>query len=266
MYIKKVKLGVEDLTRLLSTGECECIVVGKPLKIGSCYEVWGADGYFVKVCGYDGEKYVLRKNDGELESTSRAKNEGERKVNITSRLDRGMFVGGKSKFDVGEEVAVAEDYMSIVHRYGEEGYKFIAKALGMEWGIEARGAIHASAGYARVKYVDARAMPRRIRIVSSEVRRVSSISDKEWLLLGVTWANKDVEINRKMQCVGRAVYLRDSEVVLYKYETVSGGVEHYSDAMSVEQRLETNRIMLSEGEAKAEEYQRKVAKELYEEW
>ena len=266
MYIKKVRLGVEDLTRLLGTGECECIVAGKTLKIGSNYEVWGADGYFVKVCGYDGEKYVLRKNEGELESTSRAKGEGERKVNIMSRLDRGMFVGGKSKFDVGEEITIAECYLDIVKRLGEEGYKFIAQALGMEWGIDARSAIRASAGWARVKYVNARAMPRRIRIVSSEVRKVSEITPREWLLLGVTWGNRDAEIDRKMQCVGRAIWLRDGEIVLYKYETMSGGVEHWSDTLDAEQRREYTNILVSEGEAKAKEYQHRKVKELYEEW
>lgn len=239
MYIKKIKLELEDLTHLLSKGECECVVsesgaIGKvsDLRLGTTYELHGAKGFFVRVCRNDGHKVLLCKNEGVLTNTPREKSIAMRKVDVCSRLDNGMFVGGKSRFNIGEEVAVAEDYFNLCQRVGREYMKEIAKAHRLEDIFQ----VKSLAGWNNKKLVLAEVMPRRIEVVSCELKRVRDISDREWFLLGVDWVNSDMEIDRKVRCVGRVAFDNNTEVMLYRYKTLKGSVQTDRDLTTYKDR------------------------------
>lgn len=229
MYVKKLKLNVDDMSRLLLNGEC---LVEKELVIDSIYEVSGVGGLFVKACKYEGDKVKVCKYEGEVKSTPRGKKEGLRKANVISRRDEGMFVGGKSKFEVGDEVAVMEAYAFICDRLSRAYMKEIAKVHG----IEDVNEVKALGGWYNKKLVLAEAMPRRLEVVSAEVKRVREISEEEWHLLGVDWVNKEMEIDRKRSYVGRVAWDNNQEVVLYRYKTLKGSVQTEADLKSYKEK------------------------------
>lgn len=229
MYVKKLKLNVDEMSRLLLNGEC---LVEKGLVVDSIYEVSGVRGLYVKACKYEGDKVKVCKYEGEVKSTPRGKKEGLRKANVISRRDEGMFVGGKSRFEVGEEVAVMEAYAFICDRLSRGYMKEIAKVHG----IENVNEVKALGGWYNKKLVLPEAMPRRVEVVSGEVKRVRDISEEEWHLMGVDWFNKEMEIDRKRGYVGRAVYDNNQEVVLYRYKTLKGSVQRESDLRTYKEK------------------------------
>lgn len=232
MYIKKIRLGADEMARLMTTKECRIL---DKLVIASIYEVWGVKGYFVKVMRVDENGSTIRTTEEQLTNTCRVKKKKElRKVSVMSKLDEGMFVGGKSKFDIGEQVAVAESYLNITMRLGDEGYKFIMEALG----VQERKDIRKLPSWGNAKYVEPSAMVRRIEVIDCKICRVSEITREEWFSLGVDWINSDMEIDRKTRCVGRHALEMDSEVVLYKYKTLRGSVQGKFDAMTYKERDE----------------------------
>lgn len=229
VYVKKLKLGFDELLALGKDGTCKC-KAKEDAYVGSIYELSGYQGKYVMVTKSEKGVMELRWHEGKVLSATRG---GElRKVSVTSRRDEGAFIGGASKFKVGEEVAVAEDYFNLCLRVGRGYMKDIAKAHG----IEEVNKVKALPGWYNKKYVCAEVMPRRVEVLSAEVLRVSEISEELWHLLGVDWVNKDMELDRKKRLVGTNAWVKDSEVIVYRYKTLKGSVQTEADLKTYKEK------------------------------
>lgn len=232
MYIKKLKLDAEHLLALMSEGSCKC-PARSDAYVGSTYELSQLKGKYVLISRCDNGIMELRWNEEGALSVGRGKN-GLRKANVKSRRDEGAFIGGKSKFLTGEEVAVAESYFDVCNRLGKEYMEDIAKAYGCSEVSEVRKL----GGWRNKKYVMPDLMPRRIRIVNADVMRVSEISEELWHLMGVDWVNEEMEFDRKIEYVGKDAWNLDRNVVVYTYTTIKGSVQGEFDAMTYKEREE----------------------------
>lgn len=238
MYIKKIKLDYESIERLMQDGVCEC-EHRKDAKCGEVYELSSFKGKFVMVESCDERKMRLIWTDAVMNGTTRTGGRGIRKVSIKSRLDNGAFIGGVSKFAVGEEVSVCEMYSYLCNVIGKKEGKAAKEAFERKV-AEGHGVdvtrIGALSGWNNRKHVKPELMPRKVRIESAEVVNVQDISDDDWHLMGVDWMNKEFETPVKVDYVGSTRWATNAKVVLYRYSTISGSVQNDMDLLTCEQR------------------------------
>lgn len=231
----KVKMSRDDLKSLLTDGKVVCPFDGG-LLVGSTYLVSGTDIRVLVKSAYqedDGKTYVVFvDSEHKVVDAPRIRNEELRKVSILSKRDDGAFAGKASRFQVGEEVAVSECYLSVYERIkrnegikaAEEYRKKVVEFEGVELGRS-----NGVAGWYNAKYVKPELMPRRVEIVSCEEVKARDISDEDWHLMGVDWIREGYADARKRQYIGEANWDANKAVVIYRYKTLEGSVQTERD-------------------------------------
>lgn len=214
----KLRLNKGTIKELLVNGRV--VLSHDSLSIGKSYGVWGIDDLFVRVCDVDERQMAtLEVVEGIKKKFIRRAN-ALRKVSLRSRRNEGLFIGGATCYDVGEEVAVSENYKSVVERLGSSYKEVIAKCEDVDVDD-----VCMLKGWTNMKYAKAEALPRRIVIVSSRVVSVSDISDEDWRTMGVDWIDGDGSVEKRLY-VGVERWNANECVVLYRYETIGGHTDY----------------------------------------
>lgn len=232
---RKIRLGNDDMKSLLIDGKVECPYEGNVL-VGSTYPVYGMDLWVNVDSSHEvnGVKFVV------FVVTDKVEQGRLRKVSIQSRRDDGAFIGGKSKFAIGEEVAVCEMYSylcdMIMKKDGKEACDAYKNRLAEAHNIEVR-MLQSLAGWCNKKYVMPELMPRRVRIVSADRVKVLDISDDDWHAMGVDWTDK-YEIAVKRQYATPPLWDTNCEVTIYRYTTLSGSVQMPRDLFTLKEIIE----------------------------
>jgi hypothetical protein len=238
MANNKIRLSRDDLRLLLIDGKVECSFEGA-LLVGSTYSVSGTSILVLVRSAYqgeDGKTYVVfEENMGGCTNAPRIRNSELRKVTILSRRDEGAFIGKKSKFQVGEEVAASENYQCVYNRIKRErGVKDAEKYRKRVAEVERVDVLrtNALAGWCNAKYVKPELMPRRVEILGCERINARDICDEDWHLMGVDWIRDGYALPCKRQYVGEENWDANKEVIVYRYKTLEGSVQTERDLMS----------------------------------
>ena len=245
MYIKKIELELGYTMTLLDKGKCVLRIeeLAKSAKrdvyVGEVFELKGLSGFLVRVDSQLDGAAVLNKVENASVGVGRRRSASIRKVSIKSRLDNGAFIGGASKFGVGEEVSVCEMYSYLCNviekKEGKGAMEAFKRKVAEGHGVDV-ARIGALSGWNNRTYVKPELMPRKVRIESAEIVNVQDISDDDWHLIGVDWMSEEFAIPKKADYVGKLRWATNAKMVLYRYSTISGSVQNDMDLLTYEQR------------------------------
>ena len=149
-----------------------------------------------------------------------------KKAWIKNPDDIGMFVATiKTDYEVGSVVAASEPYYEVCMKMYDSNEDALEKyiELLLDEYEPKDGSISSIAGWSNRRYTKGHLLPRRVRIVEAKVARPRKFTDEEWALLG---ANESDE--SRIRAIGYDIWLYNSYVKLYKYETITNNVfENY---------------------------------------
>lgn len=203
-----------ELVELGSTGKCKIKFVSG-YTIGSTYQIAKIDGYGARVEKKTGHSIELSLVEMPKEQPRGAL----RKVNLIKVLDKGAFVGKRDRYELGEELAVAEAYHFIYERLMQEdkesGIEFmhrVAEAHRVD--VEK---VRSLAAWFNADKVIPELMPRRIKVVEAFTVKAQEIVPELWAEMGLKWVSEEFELKKKKQYIGSTKWNSNGNVIIYRY-------------------------------------------------
>lgn len=214
---KKLVLTFPELVELGSTGKCK-IKFESGYLVGSTYEIAKFSGYWARVesktSSYIGLSLVEMPKEqprGVL-----------RKVLLMKVQDKGAFIGKRDKYELGEELAVAEAYCFIYERLMRED-----KAAAVDFMHRVAEAHHVDVeqvksvnAWFNADKVKAELMPRRLKVEEAFSVRAQEIVPALWEEIGLNWISEEFELQKKKQYIGWGKWNGNSNVIIYRYSLI----------------------------------------------
>jgi hypothetical protein len=142
-----------------------------------------------------------------------------RKVHLLTIQDSGAFIGKRDKYELGEELAVAEAYCFIYERLMREdkdaGIEFmhrVAEAHRVD--VEK---VKSIAAWFNAEKVKAELMPQKVKVVEAFTVRAQEIVPELWAEIGLKWVSEEFELHKKKQYVGPTKWNGNGNVIIYRY-------------------------------------------------
>lgn len=214
---RKLVLSFPELVELGSTGKCKIKFVSG-YTIGSTYQIAKIDGYGAKV-----ERKTSHSIELSLVEMPKSQPRGElRKVNLLKLQKNGAFVGKRDKYELGEELAVAEAYHFIYERLMQEnkesGVEFMHRVAD-EHRVDVEK-VRSLAAWFNADKVVAELMPKRIKVVEEFTVKAQEIVPELWADMGLKWVSEEFEYQKKKQYIGPSKWNANGNVIVYRYEMV----------------------------------------------
>lgn len=145
-----------------------------------------------------------------------------KKAWIKNTNDVGMFASKiKTDYEVGSVIAASEPYFEVCVRMLDTNEPVFEKYMQLlldEYEPEDEDVTSIS-GWLNRRHTKGHLLPRRVRIVEAKVSRPRKFTDEEWALLGAGESDES-----RIKAIGYDIWLYNSYVKLYKYETITNNV------------------------------------------
>lgn len=213
MRRKSILLDSDSISQLMATGRCE-VKRGMRVSIDTIYKVSGLSDCCVRVvkASLDSITFELA---GNMVGASESRE--LRMVRLEEFKAEGAFIEQRKKFSLGEIVAVAESYNSVMEQLkGDDAIEFMHRvADACQKDVRK---VRRVCGWYNADKVKPELMPKRIRIVDIEKVRVRELSDADWNEIGVKAFSEHFKELKRKSYVGSSSWNANKEVILYRYE------------------------------------------------
>lgn len=213
---KSIVLDLASIGRLSTEGRCVLSTKGREeyrFRIGSTYNIKGIEGVMVRVMRITTDSVYLEKIDVAPEVELRM-------VKLVECKPEGAFLDQKRKFQLGEELVVAEPYCNIweeLHKDSEfEAIEFMHRVA--EAHREDVKLVRGVCGWYNADKVLPELMRKRIVVTEVAKLKAQEICDGDWEAIGVRCFSEYYKELKRKDYVGRENWNANKEVILYRYE------------------------------------------------